>query len=161
MNPIKREVIIGDCRLLQGDCMEIMPLLSKVDAVVTDPPYGLGKRMQGGTWATKNSQYKEMHVWDLDANQQWVDEIIKLNIPTIIWGGNYFVTPPSRCWLVWKKPYFPSMADCELAYCSFDANVKCWEGNRSEGDKLHPTQKPLALMKWCIEHLPKNTNLIH
>jgi DNA modification methylase len=146
MNP----VIIGDCQLWLGDCRDILPTLQKVDAVICDPPYGLGDRMQGGTWGAK-TEFAEMRQWDQVADQRWIDDILKLNVPSIIWGGNYFVTPPSRCWLVWKKPYFPSMADCELAFCSFDANVKCFEANRSEGDKLHPTQKPIALMRWCIE----------
>lgn len=152
----KRKEVIGNATLYLGDCMEVMPILDKVDAVVTDPPYGIGKKMGGGSWSYK----EEMSKWDLKAEQSWIDEILKLNLPSIIWGGNYFITPPSRCWLVWKKPYFPSMADCELAYCSFDKNTKCWEGNRSEGDKQHPTQKPIALMKWCITHLPENTNTI-
>ena len=147
-----QKVVIGDATLYQGDCMALLPTLGKVDAVITDPPYGIGERMGGGSWSYK----KEMEVWDKEACQVWVDAILALNVPSVIWGGNYFVTPPSRCWLVWKKPYFPSMADCELAYCSFDANVKCFEWNRSDGDKVHPTQKPLAVMSWCIEQC-KNT----
>ena len=132
-----------------------MPSLCKVDAVVTDPPYGLGKRMSGGTWATKSIHYKDMHTWDLNANQEWIDEILSLNVPSIIWGGNYFKMPPSRCWLVWKKPHFPTMADCELAWCSEDANARVFEGLRNYGEKEHPTQKPLPLIIWCIEQLPK------
>lgn len=152
----KRKEVIGDCTLYLGDCMEVMPILHKVDAVVTDPPYGIGKKMGGGTWSYK----EEMSKWDLVADQKWIDKILSFNKPSIIWGGNYFITPPSRCWLVWRKPYFPSMADCELAYCSFDANARVWEGNRSEGDKQHPTQKPIGVMKWCITHLPDDANLI-
>ena len=154
MSAIIREVTIGDCRLIQGDCLEVMPLLGKVDAVVTDPPYGLGKKMSGGTWATKASHYKDMHVWDLEAKQEWVTAIITLGIPAIIWGGNYFQMPPSRCWLAWKKPYFPTMADMELAWCSFDANARVFDGLRSYGEKSHPTQKPVELMKWCLGFVP-------
>lgn len=100
-----RKEVIGNCELYLGDCMEVIPLLSKIDAVVTDPPYGIGKKMVGGkgTWA---DDYKKMGEWDKEANQKWVDEIINLKIPSIIWGGNYFITPPSRGWLVWKKPFF-------------------------------------------------------
>ena len=142
-----KPTIIGDATLYLGDCLDILPTLPKVDAVITDPPYGIGERMDGGSWSYK----KEMEIWDKEASQVWVDAILNLDVPSVIWGGNYFVTPPSRCWLVWKKPYFPSMADCELAFCSFDANVKCFEWNRADGEKLHPTQKPLAVMAWCIE----------
>jgi len=149
-----RKEIIGDCTLYQADCEDVMPTLGRFDACIADPPYGLGKKMSGGTWATKASHYKDMHTWDLVADQRWVDAILALKIPTIIWGGNYFCMPPSRCWLVWKKPFFPTMADCELAWCSEDANARVFDGLRSYGDKLHPTQKPLALMKWCLTHVP-------
>lgn len=153
---IKKEVIIGDCRLLLGDCLEVMPLLGKVDAVVTDPPYGIGSKMGGGSWSYKD----EMSEWDSVANQEWVDEILKLNVPSIIWGGNYFTTPASRGWLIWKKPYFPSMADAEMAYTNMDMNTKIFEFNRTDGDKLHPTQKPLPVIQWCIKFLPKEADII-
>ncbi len=134
-----------------GDCRDILPTLGRVDAVVTDPPYGIAKNMQGGTWGASN-KIKKMQEWDQNAQQEWVDDIIKLNVPAIIWGGNYFITPSSRCWLVWKKPYFPTMADCELAWTNFDANARVWEGNRTDGQKEHPTQKPVSLIQWCIRH---------
>lgn len=143
MNP----VIIGDATLYLGDCMDILPTLPKVDAVITDPPYGIGSKMGGGAWSYK----EEMQGWDSKADQKWFDYLLSLKTKLIVWGGNYFLTPASRCWLVWKKPYFPSMADCELAYCSFDANAKCFEFPRNSIDKQHPTQKPVELMAWCIE----------
>ncbi len=155
-----RKEIIGNCELYLGDCMDIMPTLGMVDAVITDPPYGIGKKFINGTWSGKDSKYQAMQNWDKEANQKWVDEIINLKIPSIIWGGNYFITPPSRGWLVWRKPYFPSMADCELAFTNMDINARVWDGNRSNGEKEHPTQKPVELMKWCISKLPNNCNLI-
>jgi len=151
---------IGDCTLYLADCMDVLPTLGKVDAVVTDPPYGIGKKMQGGTWATKASHYSDMQRWDLEAKQEWIEYILKLNRPTIIWGGNYFIMPPSRCWFVWKKPHFPTTADCELAWCSIDANARVFDGLRSYGDKSHPTEKPLPLMTWCIKQLPDTAQTI-
>lgn len=68
--------------------------------------------------------------------------------------------PPSRCWLVWSKPHFPTMADCELAWCSEDCNARVFHGLRSYGVKHHPTEKPLPLMEWCINHLPNDTQTI-
>ena len=150
-----REERIGDCRLILGDCLDVMPLLGKVDAVVTDPPYGLGKKMSGGTWATKATHYKDMHTWDLEANQAWMDSIIALKVPAIVFGGNYFVVPPSRCWLSWCKPAFPTMADFESAWTNLDRPSKRYVSARTpDGGKQHPTQKPVALMEWCLGFLP-------
>jgi len=157
---MSNKVVIGNATLYCGDCRDILPTLDKVDAVVTDPPYGIGKRMTGGTWATKSSHYADMQIWDLEAPLQTITDIIDLKMPTLIWGGNYFTLPPSRCWLVWRKPYFPTMADCELAWTSLDANARVWEGNRSEGEKQHPTQKPVALMKWCLSFFPDSETIL-
>ena len=146
---------IGRAKLYEGDCRDILPTLGKVDAVVTDPPYGLGKKMSGGTWAVKAPHYSDMHEWDTEAKQEWIDDIFALSVPAIIWGGNYFTMPPSRCWLSWCKPQFPTMADMELAWTSLERPAKRWLSSRvPDGAKEHPTQKPIALMKWCINFLP-------
>lgn len=150
---IIREERIGGQRLILGDCLEVMPLLGRFDAVVTDPPYGLGKRMQGGSWAKKDSHFMDMHEWDIVASQHWIDAILEMNVPSIIWGGNYFSVPASRCWLTWDKPYFPSMADFEMAWTNLDHNAKRFTHPR-KGNKDHPTQKPLPLMEWCLGFLP-------
>ena len=149
-----REERIGDCRLILGDCLDVMPLLGKVDAVVTDPPYGLGKKMQGGTWGA-SAKYKAMPSWDGEARQEWFDSIECLNIPSIVFGGNYFRVPPSRCWLSWCKPDFPTMADFEVAWTNLDKPSKRYQSSRTpDGAKEHPTQKPVALMEWCLGFLP-------
>jgi len=150
-----RVEIIGDCTLYLADCMEVLPKLGKVDAVVTDPPYGIGSKMGGGSWSYK----EEMSKWDGSAEQVWVDDILALGVPSIIWGGNYFKVPPSRGWLIWKKPYFPSMADAEMAFTNIDMNTKVLEHNRTDGGKEHPTQKPLAVMQWCLTFLDAQTIL--
>ena len=131
-------VTIGRATLYLGDCRDILPTLPKVDAVVTDPPYGLGKKMQGGTWAVKASHYADMHEWDLEAKQEWIDDILALGVPAIVWGGNYFSVPASRGWLSWRKPDFPT----------------------PDGEKSHPTQKPVALMKWCLGFVPKAQTIL-
>lgn len=135
-------VIIGDCQLFLGDCMEILPTLDGIGAILTDPPYGINMDDGDG--------------WDFKAPN--LDFLLKLNLPTIIWGGNYFVLPPSRGWLVWHKPdSVPSMADAELAWTSFDRNIKYIKQSIAATNAElvpHPTQKPLRVIKWCIEHLP-------
>lgn len=156
ISPIKKEVTIGDCRLILGDCLAVMPTLGKVDACVCDPPYGLGKKLQGGTWGKAfKGVYEE---WDTRAPQEIIDYIIRLKVPTILWGGNYFTLPLSRKWLVWNKPRRRmTMADGELAWCSWDGNLRTCDVWNVNGTyvRQHPTQKPVGLMRWCIEQLPK------
>ena len=150
---ILREEHIGDCRLILGDCLEVMPLLGKVDAVVTDPPYGIGAKMKDRGWG--GHSFSGLQEWDLQANQDWITKITTLNVPSIVWGGHYFSVPPSRCWLSWDKPFFPTMADMELAWTNLDKPSKRWASSRTpDGEKQHPTQKPVALMQWCLGFLP-------
>ena len=145
-----QKVEIGLATLYLADCMDVLPTLPKVDAVITDPPYGIGFRLQGGTWGKKHGGVD----WDKETYSE-VYSAIKLADKSIIWGGNYYQLPPSRCWLTWiKRDAVPSMASCELAWTSFDANAKYfdWTIAATNGERVaHPTQKPLALMKWCIE----------
>jgi DNA modification methylase len=147
---IRKEVIIGDCRLILGDCLQVMPLLGKVDAVVTDPPYGIG--------AAKGAHSNLRMV-----NKDWDDAPADLSflpdVPAIIWGGNYFPLPPTRCFLFWDKhPMPPSYAAGELAWTSLDRNAAKWCGRVGDEvavkDRSHPTQKPVALMEWCLGFLP-------
>ena len=147
------QVIIGNATLYLGDCMDVLPTLGKVDAVITDPPYGLGKRMQGGTWGAKdhNSGFLQ---WDLEAKQEWIDSILSLGVDSIIWGGNYFSVPATRCWLVWNKVNaVPTMADIEMAWTNIDKPAKRFDHPVGRVEFGHPTQKPLPLMAWCVEQL--------
>lgn len=153
MTPWKRKEVIGDCALYLGDCMEIMPALGKVDAVVTDPPYGLGKRMQGGTWAAKAELHGFQH-WDLEAKQEWIDAILAMDVPSIIWGANYFCVPASRCWLLWNKVNaVPTMADFEMAWTNIDKPAKRFDAPVGRMEFGHPTSKPLPLIQWCLTQI--------
>jgi len=139
--------------LYHGDCLEILPQLTeKVDLVLTDPPYGLGTKMHGGSWGATS---KDKMAWDKEARQEWIDIILKIvDTKIIIWGGNYYSLPPSRGWLCWHKPdSVTSMADFELAWTNQDMNARYfrypvggWNRERTE----HPVQKPLALIQWCL-----------
>jgi len=149
---IVREERIGNQRLILGDCLQVMPGLGRFDAVVTDPPYGLGKRMQGGTWGAKdhNSGFLK---WDL-VTPDWLPEAIGAT-PAIVWGGNYLPFPPSRCWLIWSKiNAVPTMADFEQAWTNLDRPSKRMDLPVGRVEYGHPTQKPLALMEWCLGFLP-------
>ena len=146
------KVEIGDAILYLGDCMDILPTLPKVDAVITDPPYGLGKRMQGGTWGAK-TEFKEMVVWDnAPPDVKNLIELVNTADISVFWGGNYYGLPPSRCWLVWdKQNAVPTMADCEIAWTSLDANTKRFSHSVGRILNGHPSEKPLQLMRWTIE----------
>jgi site-specific DNA-methyltransferase (adenine-specific)/modification methylase len=148
----KRVEVIGGCTLYLGDCRDVLPTFGKVDAVVTDPPYGIGAKMKGGTWA-ENPAFKGFQSWDLQA-PDWFPNLIE-GLPSIVWGGNYLPFPPSRCWLIWNKiNAVPTMADFEQAWTNIDKPSKRWDGNVGRVEYGHPTQKPLALMQWCLGFLP-------
>lgn len=158
--------------IIQGDCIEYLRSLpdKSIDLLLTDPPYGIGIAKSGrvgrGLTFTKKT-------WDNERPARtYFDEMLRVAKNQVIWGGNYFADylPPSRCWLVWYKRHnlpILTFADCELAWTSFDKNAmvfNCrWSGFVKDGGdkKLHPTQKALAVMKWCIEHfsLPGDTIL--
>ena len=142
---------IGATTLYLGDCRDILPTLGKVDAVVTDPPYGIGHgdRLHTGLRRMTSKD------WDDSAP----DLSFLPKIPSIIWGGNYFPLPPTRCFLFWDKhPMPPTYACGELAWTSLDRNAAKWRGRVGDdvavSDRSHPTQKPVKLMRWCLDFLP-------
>lgn len=144
---------IGDATLYLGDCMEILPTLPKVDACITDPPYGLAEKLQGGTWG---KQYEgESKDWDAKAWEP-TDLFFSAAKTLVIWGGNYFNLPPSRCWFVHDKTLRGmTFADAELAWTNMDKNVRVLSFMVPRGflgePRVHPTQKPVEVMRWCIE----------
>ncbi len=161
-------VTIGNARLALGDCRDILPTLGKVDAVVTDPPYGIGE--SAGKAKTRKRAGNAKWVKDY-GNDDWDDQPIDAETIAailnharwkVIFGGNYYALPPTKCWLVWDKLNGDTdFADCELAWTNLPKAVRrirfLWNGwnlggGESRGD--HPTQKPIGVMRWCIGHLP-------
>ena len=170
MNPVK----IGNATLYLGDCMEILPALPKVDACITDPPYGIGAdaaaanaakqriAAAGKTKAGRGWVYYGETNWDSSRPPKAVFDLLLQAAPIqIIWGGNYFTDylPPSQKWLSWDKGQDGfSLADFELAWTSEDKACRRLNYARSlalKDGKQHPTQKPLAVMRWCIEQAGK------
>lgn len=147
MNP----VTIGNATLYLGDCLEILPTLPKVDAVITDPPYGIGFAAHPTKWQRRAGYQPQ--AWDNEASAV-VPSLLYLADCVVIWGGNYYELPPSRGWLSWFKPDAPpSMASFELAWTSRDQNARqlsCSISATNAERVGHPTQKPLALMRWVI-----------
>ena len=137
------------------DCLEAMKELPNggVGAVVTDPPYGLGERMQGGTWGAAH-KYSRLRGWDVKPDDA-IKAILALGVPTILWGGNYFNVPPSRCWLTWSKQNaVNTMAAVELAWTNLDRPAKEWRGPVGVHSTGHPTEKPVDLMRWVLGFVP-------
>lgn len=152
-----------DLRL--GDCLELMRDLpdGSVDCVVTDPPYGIGqdKGMGGGGFDSSGKYKRRPRRYEGEWDSNAPDETTMLNIISIapisiIWGGNYHKLPVGGKWLVWnKQQVMPSYSDAELAWTNIDGvkvdmfTLHCNKARQEQG--LHPTQKPLALMMWCVE----------
>lgn len=149
-----KPVIIGNATLYLGDCMEVLPLIGRVDAVITDPPYGLGKKLAGGSWGA-TSESLEVLDWDAKPSEA-LHALIDIGDVQIVWGGNYYALPPTRGWLSWFKPDAPpSMANFELAWTNLDRNARQMSRSiaATNAERVgHPTQKPLPLMKWSIEY---------
>ena len=149
---IVREEHIGDCRLILGDCLEVMPTLGKVDAILTDPPYGIGITKSNRLATSRGLGGKS---WDDEAaDLGW---LVPDGIPAIVWGGNYFDLPPTRAPLVWDKNNAGrDFADFEMAWTNLDMVARriAFRPMNMDGGKLHPTQKPIKVMKWCLGFLP-------
>ena len=159
--------VIGNARLYLGDCMEILPTLPKVDAVITDPPYGIGAdknlraNKQHGRAAAPSKDYGSAN-WDsAPPSACLIHSTVQAGKVAILWGGNYFTLPPSQCWLVWDKENGNNgYADCELAWTNMNKAVRRikwrWAGMLQQDmvnkeERVHPTQKPVSVMTWCIE----------
>lgn len=143
-------VQIGNATLYLGDCMEILPTLERVDAVITDPPYGIG--------IAKNPvrQMHEKMNWDAaPPSERLIKVCVNAGDVAILWGGNYFDLPPQQCFLVWDKmqPQDFSLAMCEMAWTNKKGPAKIYKQSVLSYRKEHPTQKPVELMAWCIEQL--------
>ena len=156
-----------------GDCREILPQLGPVDLVLTDPPYGIGEARGKNKSRTKLAVSKDYGVssWDDRTPADWIFGLLReMSRYQIIFGGNYFPLPPSSCWLVWDKLNGNTdFADCELAWTNLPKAVRRlqwrWQGmlqqdmSRKESHD-HPTQKPLAVMKWALSQAPDDCGLI-
>ena len=160
-----RTETIGDATLILGDAREILPTLPKVDAVITDPPYGLGDKLSTtagvGEWGKLHQEGG--HDWD-QAIPENIAEVIAAGKDAIVWGGNYFDLPPRRGWLLWDKIVREfSSGHAEMAWTTLDQPVRSFNYAHaqlaSEG-KEHPTQKPLPLMLWCLSFLPKAQTIL-
>lgn len=158
---------IGGATLYLGDCRDILPTLPKVDAVVTDPPYGINlKDQKKSTGAHGGRREIKVAPWELMKPKKAIFDLILSKSPfVVIWGGNFFTDclPVSDRWLVWDKGQRINQSDGELAWVNVGGALRIFVLNRaalaSDGAE-HTTQKPVALMKWTIEQLPSQCAVI-
>jgi len=149
--------------LLNIDCMEYMATLpdKAFDLAIVDPPYGIG--MDGGNVGYKGFNNFEKKSWDsATPDAAYFAELKRVSKEQIVWGGNYFVLPPTRCFLIWDKGAGfkgRTYAECEQAWTSFDANARIYQRDPlCNGDykgKIHPTQKPVKLYEWLLTNYAK------
>jgi DNA modification methylase len=154
---------IGDATLYLGDCREILPTLERVDAVVTDPPYGIGADKAKAHSSIRDNGAWDAFGWDEGRPPRTVFDLITAAPEAAIWGGNYFadLLPASSGWLAWIKPEAGtgfSLADMELCWTSkpFAARMKMLR--RRDGN-AHPTQKPVEVMLWTLGFIEAATIL--
>ena len=153
--------------IYNADCRQVLPFLGRFDLLLTDPPYGIGadNRKQILSRANKAParDYGESN-WDVKPPMPLLNLIWSEPESSIIWGGNYFGLPASPCWLVWDKDNTGDFADSELAWTNLPKAVRKfkwrWNGmlqekaGRGKENRVHPTQKPLPLMQWCLGLVP-------
>lgn len=169
------------------DCMEGMKEFPDkyFDLAIVDPPYGGGSKdydatqqrfggwfdkyldnevkadRTGGTWAKKYGN--NICEWDIAPNDDYFKELFRVSKNQIIWGGNYFQLPPTRCFVIWRKLTISenfSMAMCEYAWTSFNDNAKVFGYAPQDKNRFHPTQKPVALYEWLLNRYAKDGDTI-
>ena len=168
--------------IICADCLEVLKSMpdKSVDLVLTDPPYGIGIGRNGaigGSFAKNGKFYPAVGIgdasWDVArVDDEYIRECLRVGVNSIVFGGNYYtdILPPSRCWVVWyKKEGAPDLtyADAELAWTSFDRNTRVcnvrlngFVRDSREAKTIHPTQKPLEVMRWILERFSEEGDTI-
>ena len=160
------KVVIGNATLYHGDCRDVLPMLPRVDLMLTDPPYGIGIDGQKESLNRNPKHNRKAHDflgWDNETPERLVFELLRYkSAGQIVWGGNYFTDKlpyPTKGWLFWDKGQRGlTMSDGELAWTSYEFPMRAYTLNRvalqEDGGTEHPTQKPLRLMTWCLGLVP-------
>jgi site-specific DNA-methyltransferase (adenine-specific) len=143
--------------IYHADCAHVVPFLPRFDLLLTDPPFGIGFAAQPTIYQRANGM--KASKWDDTPPESWVLEMARSKCASqVIWGGNYYALPRSRGWLSWYKPDAPpSMGNFELAWTNIDTNTRQISQSISatNAERVgHPTQKPLAVIAWCLSMFP-------
>jgi site-specific DNA-methyltransferase (adenine-specific) len=145
------------------DCMEGMSRYpdNYFDLAIVDPPYGIDINSSG----THFKEKYEAKDWDKETpNDEYFKELIRVSKNQIIWGGNYFLDRLGncKCFLIWDKRIAEDMsfAMCEMAWTSFKNGAKIYKTTATQQNRIHPTQKPVALYKWILDKYAKQGDKI-
>jgi site-specific DNA-methyltransferase (adenine-specific) len=145
-------------KIILADCMDIMKDIPDkyFELAIVDPPYGIGAdSMTMGKGSGNDTGKFKSSGWDNNIpDKKYFDELFRISQNQIIWGGNYYNLGPARCYLLWDKiDYNSDFASAELSWTSFDKVVKTFRHARKwKENKIHPTQKPVALYRWLLQN---------
>lgn len=147
---------------INGDCMEYLPQFPDkyFDLAIVDPPYGINIQKSG-----RLKKYNTKNVWDNEIpSDDYFGELFRVSKNQIVWGGNYFNLPPTKCFLIWdkKQPEDISFASCEFAWTSFNTVAKTFYFSpfADRDVHIHTTQKPVALYEWILSRYGKKGDKI-
>ena len=156
--------------IYHGDCREVLPSLGEFDLLLTDPPYGIGaaRGSFGDPESVWRKDYGDSDWDDNPADMGNIRSVMGIAEHQIVWGGGtYFDLGTARCFLVWDKLRGANdYADAELAWTNLDRTVRVirylWNGylKAIPEDRFHPTQKPLAVIRWAIQQAPETCESI-
>lgn len=152
--------------LYNMDCMDGMKLFPDkfFDLAIVDPPYGIGvKNNMGRRHSDRKSNYQKTY-WDkTPPTPEYFEELFRVAKHSIIWGGNYFDLPPTKCFVIWDKPDKSedvSFAMCEYAWTDFDITAKIFRKYARDDVRIHATQKPVELYMWLLKIFAKQGDVI-
>ena len=152
--------------IINCDCMDLMKEYPDkyFELAIVDPPYGIGAS-EGYSRSLRNNQRIKEKTWDNEGipKPEYFNELFRVSTNQIIWGGNYFALHPTRCFIVWDKVNAGrDFADCEMAWTSFDMVARMFQYRIANDHKqrIHPTQKPVALYEWLLTKYAKKGDKI-
>lgn len=151
----------GNILMINADCTDVMKHIkdNEVELSCVDPPYGININNNiGRRKGNKKSEYAPIS-WDSEIpDEKYFSELFRVSQNQIIFGGNYFPLPPTPCWVLWDKgfPEDVSFAQFEMAWTSFPSSCKKFDMTSADPkNRIHPTQKPVALYKWLLSRYAK------
>lgn len=150
----------GNIKLIRGDCMDYLRTLpdGAFELAVVDPPYGLPSVSSKGSGKLKGRIFNKGNIsrWDVAPTEEYFEQLRRVSINQIVWGGNYFTLPPSRGIICWDKCQpWQNFSQVEMAWTSFNRPAALFKFNNRIRGKIHPTQKPVELYKWLLTRYAK------